>query len=353
MENQIVANDEISLKELIQKVGQLFQYIKKKWFFICLVATITGILGFLYASLSHKKYQANLSFVLEESKTGGGGLASLAGQFGFDIGAASNGGGLFFGENLLLFLKSATLTKTVLLTTYDSATKLSLADKYAETYNLKKEWLENPKIGKEVSFWNLTAPDRLKDSLLSVITQIIIKKELAIDRPEKKASFISVSATMEDELLAKLFCDRIVTKAVEIYLQSKTKRLKTNVDKLQARVDSIGAVLNNVTYTNSYQQEKILDVNPGARTVTVKAELSGRDKMMLMTIYGEVIKNLEIAKVQLNQETPTIQMVDMPSLPLKTLKKGTILFTSIGLFVGFILTIGLLIGKRIIGKSLQ
>lgn len=35
------------------------------------------------------------------------------------------------------------------------------------------------------------------------------------------------------------------------------------------------------------------------------------------TIYAEITKNLEISKTALIQETPTVQVVDTPELPLK------------------------------------
>jgi len=349
MDNQVIDTDEISIKVFLSQIKKLIIFIKGKWLIIFINAIIFGVLGFLYVKMySIKTYQANMSFVLEESKSGVGGLASLAGQFGVDIGSTGQGGGLFYGENLLIFLKSPTLARTVLLTPYDSTSQTSLADRYADIYGYNKAWQKSKTIGKAVNFFNLKGPDRLKDSLLNIITQIVVKKELFVDRPEKKASYVTVSASMRDEMLAKLFCERIVAKAVEIYIQSKTKRLKTNLDRLQNRADSIGAVLNGITYTNAAQQEQILDINPGSRTSTVKAELSGRDKIMLITIYGEVVKNLEIAKVQLNQESPTIQIIDSPFLPLKINKASSLFFFIIAALCGAFITIIYLTIKHIL-----
>jgi hypothetical protein len=39
--------------------------------------------------------------------------------------------------------------------------------------------------------------------------------------------------------------------------------------------------------------------------------------MVMTTIYGELMKNLEVSKVALAQETPTIQITDQSDLPLK------------------------------------
>lgn len=41
------------------------------------------------------------------------------------------------------------------------------------------------------------------------------------------------------------------------------------------------------------------------------------DLQVATTAYGEVIKNLEIAKITLQKETPLIQIIDQPIYPLK------------------------------------
>ena len=39
--------------------------------------------------------------------------------------------------------------------------------------------------------------------------------------------------------------------------------------------------------------------------------------MVLSTIFSETVQNLEVSKTMLAQETPTVQVVDEPELPLK------------------------------------
>jgi uncharacterized protein involved in exopolysaccharide biosynthesis len=43
---------------------------------------------------------------------------------------------------------------------------------------------------------------------------------------------------------------------------------------------------------------------------------------VLQSIYGEIVKNLEISRTMLLQETPTFQIVDEPELPLKKNRTG-------------------------------
>ena len=68
----------------------------------------------------------------------------------------------------------------------------------------------------------------------------------------------------------------------------------------------------------------MLNLNPAFATAGVDLEISNRDKVMLSTIYGEVVKNLEISKTALIQETPTVQLVDQPELPLEKEQNGMV-----------------------------
>lgn len=332
--------------EILHQFAKYVRFILKKFIPISIWAIIGGSVGLLFTYLSPTKYNAQLSFVVEEGRTSGGGLASLVSQFGIDLGGANNVG-LLSGDNILMFLKSSSLTKETLLTPFDSSSNFSLADEYANVYKLRDKWEKNSKINQKIFFpSNSTKPfTRLQDSLLQTIIAKILLKELIVDRPEKKATFITVQTKMLGEVLSSQFCQRLVKNATDRYIQAKTRRQKNNVERLQKRADSIANVLNNKTYANSSDIEKTLDINPATRNPIVRAEVSSRDKLMLTTIYGEVVKNLEISKVQLIQETPTIQVVDKPDLPLVNEKKSKLLY-SLGFAIFFaILGIGAIIIK--------
>lgn len=341
------ASDEISLKELIQKLGEWFAYLKTQWWKIAIAGIIGGALGFLYAWMQPITYTAKTTFVVEDAKSGPslGGLASLAGQFGVDVGGGG-GGGLIAGDNILLYFKSESLAREVLLSPWDSLGRKCFADAYVEAYELNKIWQDNPSIGK-VSFSIKNGPIqnvRIQDSLLQEIIRSISKNKFSIGRVDKKAGFLEVSVTSISEDWAKRFCDKIVEVAVKRYLSLKTERQQKTVDKLQARVDSIGSLLNLKTTASASLQTALstMDVNPLYRTGTaVASELSSRDKTMLAAVYGEVVKNLELAKFTLSQETPVIQVVDSSIFPLVKNKKSrlsmaiqlSVIFSFVYLFV--------------------
>lgn len=151
---------------------------------------------------------------------------------------------------------------------------------------------------------------------------------------------------MQDELLSKLFSERLVQIATDRYVESKTKTKALNVAKLQRKADSLSALLNDKTYTAAASQQSLVDVNPALRTAPIAAEISSREKSMAATIFGEVVKNLEISKTMLSQETPVIQVVDRSSFPLEQERVGKLTSLILGGFLTGFLVVLFLVLRR-------
>jgi hypothetical protein len=314
---------EFTLSELFNRVKKWVTYLKFKTILVVAVLLIGFLLGAGYVILKPAKYTARLSFVVEDSKSSIGGLASIAGQFGIDVNSlAGSSSVLLSGDNVILFLKSKSIIREVLISPYDSVTNRSLMDVYCDVYKLRKNWAGKLSLGRNIYFpYNQQKYTRLQDSLLQSVSDKLTDN-LYVGKVDKKASFVEVESTFKDELLSKYFVERLVQFAVERYLESKVHKQQKIVQKLQRRSDSLELALNIKTRSSAFQQEKLLDLNPGAKAETVNiSEVILRDKTIASAIYVEVVKNLEMAKFQLSQETPTIQMVDQVLLPLRNSKE--------------------------------
>ena len=100
-------NDEISLRELLDKAKEWYQYLLSQWKVIVLAGLVGASIGLAYSLTTKPVYTASLSFALEDEKSGGGGLGSalgLASSLGIDLGGS--GGGAFSGSNLNELFKS-------------------------------------------------------------------------------------------------------------------------------------------------------------------------------------------------------------------------------------------------------
>lgn len=324
------------IKDWLNDLKYVFRFKKQ-----LLLAAVLGIL--LGAALAWKwpvTYTARLTFVVDDSKsTGGGGLAALAGQFGFNMDGIGGGSGVLAGDNVQELLRSRKLIKATLLSPYDSTSNRSLADRYAEVYKLDEKWLKYSPDGKKILFpvGGDQQFSRLQDSLLQEITRGVLEGEFGIGKVDKKLGFFEVNTVMKDERLAKLFCERMIKQATDFYIRTKTSRLRSNVNRLEGRADSIGRILNRKTYTASAANQQLLDLNPAYVSANANVEVKERDKIVLSAIYSETVKNLEVSKSMLAQETPTVQVVDEPELPLKKNKLKYPVAMVAGAFIGLFL----------------
>ena len=308
------------LASLLQNMVSNSKSLLGHWKILLLMAIVGSVLGSAYVLIKKDTYTASTTFVVEDNKSSGGGIASaLAGQFGFDIGGLSSGSGVLQGDNVLGLLKSKDLIKKALLTAEYDSTSSSLADLYAKSYGLSDKWLKSKEVGYQVKFnARQVSNTRIEDSLLHVIIKRITDKELSISKPDKKLSLFSLEVTTRNEKLSKLLCERLLKVTSEFYIATKTKRIRGNVDRLQQRTDSLRTLLNQKTSSSIDASRDLLDINPVfSQNKEVNAEISGRDKIVQATIFAELTKNLEASKTMLLQETPTIQVVDSPELPLK------------------------------------
>ena len=315
--------------DLFAKLSRL-KYQSKQ---ILLSGLVCAVLGLGYSFWKKPVYMARVNFVIEENKQNAGGLFSaLAGQVGMDLSSLSGMSGILAGDNVLELLKSPTLLKKVLITPYPGDSIHNLASKYADAYGKLEQY--NKLAGGD---FKKSASKRVVDSLLTVIATQIIEKELSVYKPDRKLSVFRLDLTTRDELLSQIIATRLLDQAANLYIETKTKRLKLNVDRLQKKSDSIGALLNYRTEASA--NKDIINQNPSYVSTEVDVEISNREKGMLSIIYGDVNKSLDITRTALIQETPTIEIIDTPDLPLKKTEVKWYFASALGLIIGLLLSV--------------
>ena len=340
-QQQQINNDEISLKELIQKIQEWIAYLKTQWKLIIGIAAIGGIIGFVYASFQKPSYLATTTFVLEEDKSGGmGGAIGLASSFGFDLGGG--GGGLFSSSNIIELMKSRlVLEKTLLNPVKVGGKEISLADYFIQLKNLKKAWAKNPTLA------NISFPanaDRTKfslqqDSILQKISAGLIKENLVIAQKDKKVSIISLTVKTESELFSKFFCEQLLKETSDFYIETKSKKARLNVDILQHQADSIRSELNSAITGVATAGDNVYNLNPAYNVKKTPGTRRQIDVQANTAILSQLVAQLELSKVSLRKETPLIQTLDYPILPLEKTEKSPIIFLLLGVFIGLMISI--------------
>ena len=348
-EQQQIDNDEISLKELIQKIQEWIAYLKTQWKLIIGIAALGGIIGFVYASFQKPTYLATTTFVLEEDKGGGGlgGAMGLASSFGFDLGGG--GGGLFTSSNIIELMKSRLVVEKTLLNPVQVAGKeISLADYYVQINKLKEGWAKKPKLT------NINFPvnaDRTKfsldqDSILQTISAGLTKNNLVIAQKDKKVSIISLTVKTESELFSKLFCEQLLKETSDFYIETKSKKSRLNVDILQRQADSIRAELNGAITGVAAASDNVYNLNPAYNVKKTPGTRRQVDVQANTAILTQLVAQLELSKVSLRKETPLVQLIDRPILPLEKDKIGRLKSLVLGGFLaGFLIVLYLIFSK--------
>jgi hypothetical protein len=337
-----IDNDEISLKELIQKIQEWIAYLKTQWKLIFGIAALGGMIGFVYASFQKPSYIATTTFVLEEDKGGGGlgGALGLASSFGLDLGGG--GGGLFSSTNIIELMKSRLVVEKTLLNPVQVAGKeISLADYYIQVYELKKNWTKNSILTKIAFPAN---SDRTKfslqqDSILETISADLKKNNLTIIQKDKKVSIFSFTVKTKNELFSKLFCEQLLKETSNFYIETKSKKSRLNVDILQRQADSIRAELNNAITGVASASDNVYNLNPALNVKRTPSTRRQVDVQANTAILTQLVAQLELSKVTLRKETPLIQTLDHPILPLEKTEKSPIIFLVFGMFVGLVISI--------------
>ncbi|KRB57278.1 Wzz/FepE/Etk N-terminal domain-containing protein [Flavobacterium sp. Root186] len=351
MDRTDIKSDEISLRDLILKVGQWYNYLFSQWKIIVLAGIVGAFLGVTYSIMKKPKYTASLSFALEDEKSGGGlgGAIGLASTLGLDLGG--NGGGMFSGANLTELFKSRSMIEKTLLSPVNLNGKvISLAEMYIENNEWRESWNKSEKLknikfspGKRVGF------NRLHDSILGSIYENI-SKGLIVDQKDKKISIVTMEVSSTNELFAKYFCESLAKEVGEFYVDTKSKKARINMDILERQTDSIRGELNGAITGVAVATDNTFNLNPALNVRRAPSARRQVDVQANTAILTELVKQSEMAKVTLRRETPLIQIIDRPILPLAKERFGKVKGIILGGFLAGFLMIMFLLVKKIVNN---
>lgn len=335
MSNGQNTSKEISIKDAANGIKKLVAFLFSKWLILGVFAFVGGVTGISYAWIQDAQYEAVLTFSTDEDKTSAGSnILGLASQFGFNLGGAGN---VFSGDNIVPLIQSQ---KIILASLFSQVTingkPQSLLNLYFDASHMSEKF-KNAEAPKNVSFplnQDIKTFSRIQDSVLQLIINKITKENLTVTRPDSKMQIYKIDCISPNENFSKEFVQQLIKKVSEFYIETKTKRSQQTVEILQKRADSIRTAYNSALYGRATLTDA--NINPAFQTPTVGIQSKQTDITVLATAYGEIIKNLELAKFNLLRETPLIQVIDEPMLPLKNLKPGR-LSTGIIFSIFFIL----------------
>lgn len=329
----------VSLKEIILHLYNWAKFLVSRWRLITIGTIVGAVIGIGYSLISKPDYKADIVFVLANSNKASGGYSSIAAQLGFSLGGTSGGGLFQEDDNIIIFMKSRTMIEQTLLSEVAfSGKKELLADRYMNVYQMKKGWSENPRL-RDFKFDQNMKGNITQDSLINELYKRIVEKNLSVDKPDKKGDVIVASTSSRDELFSKLFTEKLLENVTNFYVKTQVGKAQENVTILQRQVDSIRNLLNVALSSVALTSEANPNPNPAFQRLNVPSQKKMIDVEMNKSILIELVKNLEISKISLRKETPLVQVIDRPILPLTKKRIGKLKGVVGGGFLGGLLIV--------------
>ena len=277
------------------------------------------IAGFLFSSVQKPVYTGEVKFItIGESNSP---YLALQQQLGISLGSSNDDA--FSGDNVIEVCKTRMMIEKTLLTpvTIQGKSQL-LIDYYINKNNIRKQWNKDKSPLKNITFTgDRTNFTILQDSALKLIYKEV-SQSLSVTKPDVEYNIIVASVASKDQYWSKLFPETLISNVSSFGFTVTTKNLQDNVDLLQRKVDSVTRNVSGGLASIASIQD--VNINPLHKISQLPIQ-TGQIKLEAnRAIYTQLIQNLEIAKVQLSRQKPSIQIIDVPRLPLDIKKIGAL-----------------------------
>jgi hypothetical protein len=271
-------------------------------------------------------------------------LLGLASQFGLNMG--SSGGNTFSSDNIISLMTSRNIVQKALQRTVPEKTEM-LVNLFCRDLKLDEGWNKAPRTKGAFPFPSDSARmSYVQDSLMRSVYEMVTKDFLDVSRPDKLQDIFLVTTVSKDELFSHYLTKSVVDVTAKFYISTKTKSAKENLDMLQHEADSLRTLLSGSISSTAKIYDYTYNLNPAFQAQRAPAQEGQMNVEVVGTAYGEVLKNLELAKITLQQQTPLYQIIDEPQLPLVAEKPGRLMSLIVGGFFGGLVMVIFLIGRR-------
>ena len=351
------SSDEIDLKEILIKIWR-----ERK--FILIVTGIFFLLGIFIAFTSPVSYTASCTVVPQSGEKPGGNLGGLASMMGVNLGSGMSG------ETLSPtvyphIVKSAPFCKEIMatpITVEKSSTPITLYEYYTNKKYQPKNVLNGVKkytIGLPGTILSaVRSDDDAQESTISY-TDTITGEIVTLTSDEKKVmDIINGNIQFESNTkdgYVKLGYTFAEPEAVAVVSQQLYNVLERYVKNFKAQKEQDNLQFVEASYqearTDFLRKQANLasfqDANRdliSAMARTTERRLSS-EYDVAFTIYNELAKQLEQAKLAVKQSTPVLTVIDPVVVPHEKSAPKRAMIMAVFLFLGIVLSIGWVLVK--------
>lgn len=349
---QPAESDEIDLKDLFIKI-----WTQRK--LILVVTAIAIVIGLLVAFLSPVEYSASCTVVPQQTEKSGGNLAGIASMMGVNLGSGMSGETLSptVYPNIV---KSAPYCSDIMqtkITTKKSSVPITLYEYYTEDEYRDKNLfsiIAKYTIGLPGTILSAITSNDSEDLGQAIYSDTITGKVISLSEDERKVYEI-ISNNIQLELNSK---DGYIVLGYSFgepeAVAQITQNLYTTLDKYVRNYKAQKAEDNLIFVQSSYEDARadflrkqselaaFQDANRDLSTASARATLRrlNSEYDIAFTVYNELAKQLEQAKLAVKQSIPVLTVIDPVVVPNQKSAPRRAMILIVFTFLGVIIGIG-------------
>ena len=323
------------------------------------------VIGLLAAIFMQRKYSISTVMVpqMESSQSSLSNLASLA---GFDLGSANSGAEL----SPLLYpqiVSSVPFRKELIYTPLHYEEVDTAVSMFTYTYEIAK-----PTIFQIIGKYTIGLPFLIKNAIIGEKDEPVMPEDTSDEDSPKPIVLTKDEFDLIEDIKENVYLDvdkkdgfitltvkgtepiqttELAMKAQQL-LQEEITRFK--VEKSQGELDYIQARYDEVKKEAESYQERLAILTDRSQNMSSQRDRIERDRLQAKynianSIYNEMAKQLEQAKMQVKKDTPVftiIQPVKVPNKSSNSRAKTLVLWT----FFGGVIGCGIVLGKQYMPK---
>ncbi len=283
----------------------------------------------LFITLSQKPiYPAELTYMVNEDEGSqlGNNMLSMLGKFGM-------GGSTKFNlEKIVSLSKSENIIRKSLLT-IDSidGKKDYYANHLIDLYDLNKE----NELSVRYTQTDFSKFNVQEKNMLKILHKLMVGKDgLMNTEVDLKTGIMTQTITTLDPRLSVSLSLKNFDELSRFYIEKSVSKEANSYNIIKRRVDSLYRILNNKEYKKAEIDDKSIGV--WQEVQKTPSRVLDRDMRITSLMYGEAVKNMELAYFSLKTKTPFIQVIDQPFVPIKEVLQSKMKAIILGFSLGFL-----------------
>ena len=338
--------DELSLHEVLESGGAYIGALRRAWVSILAISLIAAALSFFYFSSKPILYKARLSFMLNEDESSQlSSTNAILGQFGFPI----------MNQRLniskvLELSKSRKIIQDAIFQEKEINSKTTyLANHIIDAYELSKIWVkkfpemenfnfEHSSVDSFSSYENIALRD-----LAVLIAGTPANRNNALIETDygQNTTIMSYVTHSIDQLISYHLTNEIFESTSTFYVEKAVEKQMTTYNVLASKKDSLVKEYNRL----EYKYADLSDRSSGlfSKKSDIKRERARAEMLQMGSALAKLEENLAFVEFGIENNTPILQIIDAPILPLEEVKmssaRSVLLGLMTGLFLGIVVSI--------------